>query len=130
MMKVFLFVRNYWLSLTWATIVLVLTLIPGKAIPDVPVFGIDKTVHFFLFGLLMFLMLIESHRQKVFRNTGGYFILLAYTLCISYGIFIELIQNFIPGRSSSVYDAIANSIGVCIGHVIFLLISKKYFTKA
>src|SRR6478752_3314982 len=120
MSKAFQIIKNYILSLGWTLVILILTTIPGKAIPEVSIIGIDKLVHCFIFGLLTFLTAfdLKNHgsNAKPLRTAVIY--------SISYGIFIELIQNFVPGRSCSIYDVIANSLGALIGYLCF-----KYYSK-
>lgn len=40
-------------------------------------------------------------------------------------VITEIIQGFIPGRNTSLYDTIANLIGVVIGFLVFLIMRKK-----
>jgi VanZ family protein len=44
---------------------------------------------------------------------------------ISYGFLMELLQGFVPGRDPSGLDMIANSSGILVGLVIFLLFKKQ-----
>lgn len=100
------------LSSIWTIVILILTLLPGQDIPNVPIFGIDKFVHMFMFGVLMFLVCKISKEPLISRSA---YVVSSFILCISYGIIIEFIQQYIPGRSMSIYDIIANSVGVGLG---------------
>jgi VanZ family protein len=114
-------IKKYLLTLGWALFILIATLIPGKTIPSVPIFGIDKLVHFFIFGVLIFLWLYDSNKDSVNRLKKQH----SFMLSILYGISIEFIQYYIPGRSCSIYDIIANSIGVALGYYAFTIYKKK-----
>lgn len=118
-------IKYLWPAITWSIIVLVLTLIPGEELPNVPVFGIDKIVHVGIFGLLMLLSaagLYKSSQLNSIRKPG----LLALIYSVSFGVIIELIQPFVPGRSFSYFDILANTIGVALGYMTYVLLRRKY----
>jgi VanZ family protein len=101
-------------AIIWAALILILTLLPGKTIPGVPVWGIDKIAHLFLFAVLMYLALQGLGNQGIVKKK----IIILFLLCFSYGILIEILQNFIPGRSFSVYDITANTAGIAVGYLV------------
>src|SRR5690349_11411756 len=111
--------RFLWPAIVWSIVVLVLTLLPGEKLPEVPVFGIDKIVHFFIFGLLMILTAFGLY--KISRQAGSIEnpILISFIYSTLFGIAIEVIQQYVPNRSFSVYDIIANVIGVGLGSAVF-----------
>ena len=118
-------IKYLWPAITWSIIVLVLTLIPGEELPNVPVFGIDKIVHVGIFGLLMLLSaagLYKSSQLISIRKPS--FMALIYS--VSFGVIIELIQPFVPGRSFSYFDILANTIGVALGYMTYVLLRRKY----
>lgn len=45
-------------------------------------------------------------------------------LALLYGVLIEFAQHFIPGRSLSVYDMLANASGVLIGIIITVIFHR------
>lgn len=117
--------RYTWPAMAWSLVILIATLIPGKTIPKVGFFQIDKVVHFFIFGVLMFLSCYAL--KKTYEYTGRPLrytrIALIYSLAL--GVIIELIQQYVPGRGPSVADVVANSIGVALGYGIFRLLQKR-----
>jgi VanZ family protein len=117
-------IKRHLFAILWALFILILTLSPGSAVPEVRIVGIDKAVHFFLFGVLMLLTLWEFLKNKKQEVPDNLFPL-SFSLCIGYGIMIEFIQIYIPGRSFSVYDMMANTLGVLMGFLIFRLMKKK-----
>jgi len=64
----------------------------------------DKLAHFFGYFILMMLLDFAylSGRHQIFK----------ICLVVSYSVAIEVVQNFIPGREMSLYDGLANMLGV------------------
>jgi VanZ family protein len=114
-------IRYLWPAITWSIIVLVLTLIPGKELPDVPIFGIDKFVHVFIFGLLMVLT-TYGLSKILLRNPA----LMSALYTCAFGIMVELIQPYVPGRSFSYFDILANMMGVVAGYICVLFLRGRY----
>jgi VanZ family protein len=111
--------------MVWSLVILIATLIPGKAIPKVGFFQIDKVVHFFIFGVLMFLSCYALKKSYEYTGKPLRFIGIALIYSLALGIIIELIQQYVPGRGPSVADVVANSIGVALGYGAFRLLQKK-----
>jgi VanZ family protein len=109
--------------LVWALTILVLTLMPGKNLPHVPLWSFDKLAHAFVFALLMLLALRAKFKQQKSGNPYAAYLFLS---CVFYGMLIELIQNYIPGRSADFNDVIANTVGVLMG---FLLYNKVHLFR-
>lgn len=49
-----------------------------------------------------------------------------FVICLSYGIFEEYYQSFIPGRYASLTDVVFDGIGALVGIVIFGILQRKY----
>jgi VanZ family protein len=47
------------------------------------------------------------------------------SLLFMYGLMIEFIQGLIPGRTSSVYDLLANSTGIILGFAILSIFGGR-----
>lgn len=77
----------------------------------------DKLGHFLAYSTLSFhlLLLYSTKKNRI----------LAILFAVSYGLLMELIQGFIPGRQSSFYDILANTSGVAIGLIIISLFKKQ-----
>jgi VanZ family protein len=114
-----------WPALLWSLIVLVLTLMPGQELPKVNFFQIDKLVHFLVFGIMM--ILSSYALQKTKDKTGKHAnpLLIACLYSTGFGIMIEVLQRFVPGRNFSLADVLANSIGVGLGYLIFIFFKKR-----
>ncbi len=86
-----------------------LSLIPGKEGPHV-IIGIDKLVHFTMYlvlGIIFFIVLNNLKKpESIYKR-----IILSVCFCTVYGLFIEIVQGFVPGRSPDLFDAAANFAG-------------------
>lgn len=74
----------------------------------------DKVVHFICFGGLCFWITFALKKKNI----------TAIALSSVYGIIDEIHQSFVPGRSSSVFDWMADSAGSAAGFLLFLLTIK------
>jgi VanZ family protein len=104
-----------------------MVLLPGETMPKIVFFdlmGFDKIIHFFSFTLLAFMMIIGLSKQY---SEGCYHFNIYYLTVLSligYGIILEYVQGYVPGRTFEWADAIANGIGVLSGRALFFLIYK------
>jgi VanZ family protein len=108
-------------ALLWTLIVGILTLLPGRDLPDVRIVNFDKMAHFGVFALLEFLYLqwLCLGRSYLFpgRITVG---------CIAYGGIIEILQGtFYTDRYSDIWDFVFNGLGCLGGWMIFRLFFQK-----
>jgi VanZ family protein len=118
-------IKYLWPAIGWSLIILVLTLTPGEKLPEVGIFQIDKFVHFFVFGLLM--ILSSYGLKKIFTTTHfrANPVLVGSLYSIGLGITVEILQLFVPNRSFSLADIVANTIGVGLGYLIFRFLSNR-----
>ena len=126
--------KNFWPAIAWALIVLVLTGLPGNYLPEVPTFcnllEPDKIVHVFIFGVFTVLMALVLTRS--YRTLRSAFAIAAQAIgtVIAYGGITELLQGYVfIGRTASIYDFIANSVGCIAGYLCFKLVLLKYLEK-
>jgi VanZ family protein len=118
-------IKYLWPAIVWSITAVALTLIPGEQIPNVPVFGIDKVVHICIFGLMMTLTAVGLYKSSLYVSIRKP-ILIAVFYSLAFGITIEFIQPYIPGRSFSLFDILANVIGVGLGYGLYLFLRTKY----
>ena len=98
-----------WLALIWT-----LSSLPADEIPSVQVLGIDKLLHL---GIYTVLMVLFSFGIKGFKLTNEQrLLIISVILLMAAGD--EYHQHYIPGRSVSVYDLIANGMGIIVGFLI------------
>ena len=106
------------------TLVLILSVINTGVLPKTNMLGIDKIVHTIMyFGMTLTLILNQtSYLHEKITKTQLYF---AFLFSIGFGILMEVIQHFLPWRSSSVLDFLANTLGAIIA-IVFSCIYRNY----
>ena len=106
-----LFVFSFFVILIVITL---LSLLPPKS--TINLGNQDKISHYIAYFFLTINALLITQKRKH---------ILAIFLVIFYGIIIECLQSFIPGRFPSFNDVIANSLGTLSGFIIILIGYKK-----
>lgn len=86
-------------------------------------YGQDKVMHFFTYGIHAFLCIVALSDKILLLKLFHYFLALA--LSVSYGVFNEIYQNFIPEREFSLGDILANSLGI----ITFLILVYTFQNK-
>lgn len=122
-MRLPLYTTLTWL---WALFILVLTLMPGSAFPEFSfarLFSLDKLVHLIFFFVLCFLM-IGSMRQHPNETLRKKRILISILVTFVYGLSLETLQYFIPGRNFDPLDVIANTAGSLAGGWMGYMLKK------
>ncbi|MCI6441919.1 VanZ family protein [Treponema sp.] len=79
----------------------------------------DKAVHFFCFGGLCFWISFACRTKTISR------IWIPVFITSFYGFIDEIHQSFVPGRSCSVFDWIADTSGAIFGAVLFVFMAAK-----
>lgn len=102
--------RRWAPSVIWGAVILVLTSLPGSALPhgpDIP--GADKVVHGALYGMLGFLAgrALTGERVAVWVRTA---VVIAGLAAAD-----EWHQQWIPGRSADAFDWVADVAGATLG---------------
>jgi len=92
--------------------ILAVSTIPGGAIPKFNIWSFDKILHIIEYFILAFLMV------NVVGNISKNTIMVIIFVGFIYGGFNEIWQGLIAHRYGSIYDAIANGIGMIIGSVV------------
>lgn len=121
------FIRYNLFTLVWAFFIFCLTLMPGKYMPPTSIWdflSFDKFAHFFVFAILVFLMLIGFIKQRTYPYIRFKAYKMAFGISLCYGLFIEVCQSFVPGRSFDVQDILANAIGCILGLGLFYVVYK------
>ena len=110
------------------TLVLILSVINTGVLPKTDVPSADKIVHTIMyFGITLILMLNQTrYLREVISHKQMWF---TFLFSVSFGTLMEVIQHFLPWRSGSIYDFIANTIGVIIAIVVMLIATHYYKSK-
>lgn len=105
-------------GIRWAAVAAAVALVawgaltPRPALPELDVPFADKLLHAGAFGVVAVLVgwaLVLPTRRGLARWLG------AWTFAVGYGIAVEVLQGFVPGRSQEVADAVADAVGATIG---------------
>jgi VanZ family protein len=133
MKKIYQPIVNYKLTIITLAVIVFLSLSATENI-NMPRFlnfeGADKLNHLGMYGFLTLIYLIErtaifiSGRQTL--PTKWYYIL----WIIIIGGVMEIIQPLISGREKDVLDFLANTSGVVMTYLGFLILSKFYNVKS
>lgn len=109
------------LSLPWLMVIVigVLSLLPSDSFPKTDVPFSDKIVHALMYGALALSYYI-AHTQ--WRHVFWLMVLLPSF----WGILFEVLQNYVPSRSMTYWDAVANVLGAsCMTLVVYLWSRRK-----
>jgi VanZ family protein len=106
-------VRRWLPPLLWAGVILVITSLPGSAVPSA-LAPYDKVIHFSMYGVFAALLAHQAMPQMVLWR--GMFI--ALVLGSAFGAADEWHQGFIPGRSKDMKDWQADTAGAVAGALV------------
>jgi VanZ family protein len=113
-------------AIIWLAVITVLSGFPGKQLPKIPVWQIDKLVHTFMYLILSLSLCVPFIKQFIEKNNRLPLGLKVVFFGIIYGGFMEVLQeNIFINRSGNWYDFFANALGA-IGGVLILPIILKY----
>jgi VanZ family protein len=121
-----MFFRYNLFAFSWSLIILMLTLAPGKDMPEVSLWDLlfDKAAHSFVFAILSFLLVVGFIKQGRFHQLKFEPIRYSLIFSIGYGVLIEIVQGFVPGRSLDWKDMLADASGALIGILLFYVVYK------
>ncbi len=92
----------------WATLIWLLSSLPASGLSRPPFVGADKIVHFLLFAVLGFTWI------RGLRPGLGLLCIVA-VLGAVFGMIDEWHQSWVPGRHSTIADALADALGSVAG---------------
>ena len=81
----------------------------------------DKSNHFLAFMTLFVLLSFAYQKLTTWQKVGLLFL---------YGIQIEIVQSFIPGRFFSLLDVVADMVGVGIGYILYRVLQGYISTPS
>ena len=100
--------------------ILAVSTIPGSKIPKFNIWSFDKILHIIEYFILAFLAI------NAIKIPSMRIVILIVIIGFAYGVFNEIWQGIVADRYASVYDAIANGVGMIVGSFI----SIKYLLFA
>ncbi len=92
--------------------ILAVSTIPGRRMPEFDIWSFDKILHIIEYSILAFLAI--NAIGKVSTTS----IIVIIIVGSAYGGFNEIWQGLVADRFASIYDAIANGIGMVIGGIV------------
>lgn len=99
-------------ALVWMALIFYLSAQPSLGLPGL-FEGQDKVMHFVTYGVLGFLVARGIGPVRGEFSWRRMFAAIAFT--VAYGISDEFHQSFVPGRSPSVFDLLADALGALAG---------------
>ena len=85
------------------------------------IWNFDKVIHCVEYGVLAFLV---ARAVRPADRAALWPAAVAVWVAILYGVSDEFHQSFVPGRSSDVYDVVADSVGAALGAAVFTFHSR------
>lgn len=114
--------RRAWSAvLVWVAFQLALTSLPGSSFPEPGIPGLDKVVHFGLYGILGALVT----RAATFAGVGRGWLTLAWPAIAVLAATDEWHQSLIPGRSPALSDWAADATGAAVGLWVATLMTRS-----
>jgi len=121
-------IRNNIMSIIVALVILYLSLANSQSFDDVPFLNIpyfDKIAHFLMYFGLMSVIVFE-HRNEIIGRTQ---LSLTALIPFVYGILMEILQLTIAAnRSGNIYDVLANTTGIIVSALLWLLLGPRLKT--
>ncbi|MBN1982887.1 MAG: VanZ family protein [Chitinivibrionales bacterium] len=117
-MRPFSLINNQFIMLSfplylWFFFMVLATSIPGNKLPETTLINLDKLVHMMIYCVFAFLLFRFLYLKRSFPVRKA--IIAVLIIGVGYAIIDELHQLFIPFRSCSVIDMIADFVGVGLG---------------
>ena len=118
------FVRYQLPAVVWALAIFAGSSLPGKAFPEVGFALVDKAAHVLEFAVLSFLLSRAFTRSSNAPRRGRAWLWAALS-GTAWAVSDEVHQFFVPGRLTSSYDLMADTVGVAVGLVTYALLHAK-----
>jgi len=122
--------KSFWKPITWAIVVLFLSTLSGRKVEELPLANIphmDKVIHFGMYFIFTFLLLLDLSRYLRKIVSWKQIILFSTIAAIAYGGLMEILQE-IPSihRDTDIKDFLANSAGVGCAVLFYKYLSAAY----
>ena len=128
-MKLTTFIRYNYRTIIWSLVILVLSWVPGKSIPEFSFWSLlsfDKFAHAAVYAILVLVTIVGQSKQYRFSFYRSKIVIRSLIFSTVYGIGVEIFQAYSnTGRHMEFADMIANTIGGLLGVAIFYIIYGK-----
>ena len=117
--------KYFFIPITWALIILILSLISAPALPAVEIDYADKIAHFSIYCILVLLLIWAFYKNNRENLNSFTTIFTIFASCSLYGVLIEILQfTSNTGRNFEIPDIIANIVGCLFGVLLSNLFKK------
>ncbi len=117
--RAFILILGYWLPvLLYVTVIVSLSAQPHLQ-PPLNLRHVDKALHLLEYGGLG-VLLARALRHSLRVRVPGIAAMMALGIGMAVGAGDEYFQSFIPGRESSVFDFLADSLGIALAQLAYL----------
>jgi len=106
---------SWYTTSIYSFLVIVVALVPVKFPPQVLFSFQDKIIHALIYFLLAFLAVNTFWRKKIANPK-----ICSFFYAFSLGLFMELVQHFLPYRSFELGDILANLLGSLLGVLVII----------
>jgi VanZ family protein len=113
------FFRDQVPAIFWLVLIFVLSSIPNLTGPDLKFELQDKFYHFIFYAIFGFLIGRAFFFQSGIQQLKNNFLIFGIIFGALYAMSDEVHQHFVPGRTMSPWDALADIAGVIFGLIIF-----------
>ena len=118
-----MFLRSNQFTIAIFIAIFLLCLLPGSEVPEIGHEHLDKAMHAFLFALLSYCMMIGFLKQYQYYYLARYASMFTLSICLSYGVFLEVFQDlFLSDRSFEWLDIAADALGTLGGYGLFVIL--------
>jgi len=107
---------RFYILFSWSVFIFIMLTFPTPVYVGTVISWHDKIFHIFLFGVFtyLFVYFLNPFRQIKLPFAAA----IGFLAAISYSTLGEYIQNFVPGRTVSVYDFYAGALGAALAAII------------
>jgi VanZ family protein len=120
-----------WLpAVLWAATIFGLSSIPGRALPELPVWNADKLAHIGVYGVLGALCWRGARASFAPGTAPWRVVLIAVLLTSLYGIADEIHQMFVPNRAPDPNDVLADAVGGLLGALACVAIVARRLRRS
>lgn len=110
---------KFWVPvLLWASVIFIVSSIPGNVLPEIRISGIDLIIHaleYLILGILLIRALLNSGLNRNVSNL----VIFAVIIILAYAYLDEWHQQFVPNRMPDALDLLSDFTGACIGISIY-----------
>ena len=112
-----------WPAIIWSVIIFLLLVMPAVNINQkkpITFSGLDKTIHFLLFGMMVWFWGFYQKTVSSARKNLALQLFFITIIVIGYGIVMEYVQDWV-GRDFDVWDMVADAAGAITAFLVMLV---------